>query len=501
MKPMKQLHLFCQQSLSRATGGQFSAPLRLGLVLFTVISLMVSCGGRTAAPTPEASKRPDLTPPATLDSTVTPNPTSTGPSMVETTESVAVPPSQTPTEALPDETPVVATPSETPVQALPTTAQPTETQAPATVAVTPSPIAPRPDPMPSPGYGMQAFLWWRPEVAQRDLEMIRDAGFGWVKQAFAWREIEGAGQGRLDWSVTDRIVQQVEDVGGLRLIVRLDSEPTWASGHSYPNPQGIVMSPPNRLQDYADFCYALASRYRGRIAAYQIWNEPNLSREWGGVAPDPAAYVEMLKAGYEAIKQADPGAIVISAGLAPTTRFDRVAMPDTEFLRRMYSAGAQPYFDALGAHGAGYKAPPAKDPGEVAQDANYYNVGDPNCPGQACRIYCFRHVEDLHQVMVNHGDADKQVVVLEFGWTMDPRPNSPYHWHAVSEAQQADYLVGAYQYAKAHWADWIGVMSLIYMPNIDWTEEDEQYWWSVAAPTYPQFYPYKSYRDLAAMPK
>jgi len=348
---------------------------------------------------------------------------------------------------------------------------------------------------------MQAFLWWRPEVAQRDLELIKGAGFGWVKQAFPWRDIEGKGKGQFDWSITDRIVSQVEGVTGMRLIVRIDSDPTWATGRAYPNGDGIVMTPPSNLQDFADFCSALAARYKGRIAAYQIWNEPNLSREWGGKAPDPAGYVSLLQAGYEAIKRADPAAAVISAGLAPTTRWDNVAMPDTEYLKRMYQAGAAAYFDLLGAHGAGYKAPPDMDPGQVATDPNFHNVGDPNCPGDACRIYCFRHVEDLRQIMVDNGDAAKQVVVLEFGWTMDQRPNSPYAWHAVTEDQQAVYLVGAYQYAKKNWQPWIGVMSLIFMPDLDWTKDDEQYWWSIAIPNYPQFYPYRSYRDLAAMSK
>jgi polysaccharide biosynthesis protein PslG len=347
---------------------------------------------------------------------------------------------------------------------------------------------------------MQAFLWWRPEVAQRDMELIRDAGFRWVKQAFAWREIEGSGKGQYDWSVSDRIVDQAESIG-LHVIARLDSDPSWASGQVYPNANNIIMTPPNDLQDFADFCYNLASRYKGRIAAYQLWNEPNLSREWGGMAPDPEGYVRFLKAGYEAIKRGDPNAIVISAGLAPTTRRDQVAMPDTEYLKRMYAAGAGPYFDALGAHGAGYRSPPEMDPGEVANDPNYYNNGDPNCPGPLCRIYCFRHVEDLRQIMVDNGDTDKQVVVLEFGWTIDERPDSPYAWHAVSEEQQADYFIRAYQYAKQHWQPWAGVLSLIYMPDVDWTEADEQYWWSIAVPNYPQFLPRKAYRDLAPMEK
>ncbi|MCL7451563.1 MAG: cellulase family glycosylhydrolase [Anaerolineae bacterium] len=374
------------------------------------------------------------------------------------------------------------------------------TEEPVTPTATPSPPPSGPVEMKSPGYAMQAFLWWRPEVAQRDLELIRDAGFGWVKQVFAWREIEGTGKGQYDWSVSDRIVEQAESVG-LHVIARLDSDPTWASGQAYPNTDNIIMTPPEDYQDFADFCYALASRYKGRIAAYQLWNEPNLSREWGGMAPDPEGYVDLLKEGYEAIKRADPNAIVISAGLAPTTRWDHVAMPDTEYLQRMYAAGAAPYFDALGAHGAGYRAPPELDPGEAANDPSYYNNGDSNCPGPLCRIYCFRHVEDLREIMVNHGDTDKQVVVLEFGWTIDSRPDSPYGWHAVSEEQQADYFVRAYQYAKEHWQPWIGVMSLIYMPDADWTEDDEQYWWSIAVPNYPQFLPRKAYRDLAPMEK
>lgn len=471
--------------------GRASAVLAALLVL-ALAALVAGCGGEeipTTTPGPIVTLRPTFTPTSDqglLLETLTPLPETTLPAQVSET-----PPGGTsPTSVESTQTPMIATATPSPVQA---------SKTPTSLPATPTPG--QQVRMESPGYGMQAFLWWRPEVAQRDLEAIRDAGFGWVKQAFAWRDIEGRGKGQYDWSITDRIVDQVQGVGGLKLIVRLDSDPTWASGQAYPNAGGILMTPPQNTQDYAGFCGVVAARYKGRIAAYQVWNEPNLAREWGGQAPSPAGYAALLKACYQAIKQADPSAIVISAGMAPTTRDDAAAMPDTRFLEGMYAAGAKAYFDALGAHGAGYKAPPEKDPGEVANDANYYNVGDPTCPGTPCRVYCFRHVEDLHQVMVDHGDTGKQVVVLEFGWTMDPRPDSAYHWHAVTEQQQAAYLVGAYQYAKQNWQPWIGVMSLIYMPSIDWTQADEQYWWSIAIPNYPQLYSYQSYRDLKAMPK
>ena len=345
--------------------------------------------------------------------------------------------------------------------------------------------------MDSPEYGMQGFLWWRPEVADRDLALIKEAGFGWVKQGFGWREIEGACKGCFDWSFADRIVSQVES-HGLDLVARLDHQPYWAG--EYTN------GPPANYGDFGDFVYALASRYAGRIRAYQIWNEPNLSREWGERPPNPTEYTALLKIGYQRIKEADPNAMVISAGLTPTSRWDHVAVPDVEFLRGMYAAGAKPYFDVLGAHGAGFKAPPEIDPGIVAEHPVWGNPGDTS-PPELKRVYCFRHVEDLRQVMVENGDADKQVAILEFGWTSDPRPDSPYHWHSVSNEEKADYFVRAYQYAKENWSPWIGLMSLIYVADPDWTEEAEQYWWSITYPSYPETRVHLAYEQLKAMPK
>jgi len=371
-----------------------------------------------------------------------------------------------------------------------------EGEAPVVPSPTPSVPGPKPLRMNSPEYGMQAFLWWRPETAHRDLGLIRDAGFTWVKQSFAWRDIEGAGKGRFDWSRPDRIVQQVNEFG-LDLIARVDRQPQWAGG-GYPQ-----NGPPNNYQDYADFLYAMASRYKGRIRAYQVWNEPNLNvagrSEWGGRPPDPAGYTALLKVAYQAIKSADPNAMVISAGLSPTSRWDDQAMPDTEFLKGMYAAGARPYFDVLGAHGAGYKVPPETDPAVVAKDP-VLNNHDPS-PEERKRIYCFRHVEDLRRIMVENGDGDKQIALLEFGWTSDPRPDSPYYWHAVTEEQKGDYLIRAYKYAKENWTPWIGLMSLIYMPDPGWTPDKEEYWWAIIEPAYPDLRLRPAYVALKNMAK
>jgi hypothetical protein len=48
-------------------------------------------------------------------------------------------------------------------------------------------------------------------VADRDLTLMKNAGFRWVKQWFAWDDIEGAGRGQYDWSIPDRIVRQARE--------------------------------------------------------------------------------------------------------------------------------------------------------------------------------------------------------------------------------------------------------------------------------------------------
>ena len=71
----------------------------------------------------------------------------------------------------------------------------------------------------------------------------------------------------------------------------------------------------------------------------------------------------------------------------------------------------------------------------------------------------------------------------------------------MSEETKAEYLVNAYQYAKENWSPWIGLMSLIYIADPDWTPEHEQYWWAITEPGYPEFIPRPAYTALKNMPK
>ncbi|MBV9172827.1 MAG: cellulase family glycosylhydrolase [Chloroflexi bacterium] len=329
--------------------------------------------------------------------------------------------------------------------------------------------------MPTIDPAVHVFLWGNPDTTTRDLQLARDGGFHWVKQRFEWRNIEGKARGAFEWNEPDRIVDAAGQAG-LKIIARVDNQPQWASS----TVQWPGSGPPDNPRDWTDFLTALATRYSGRIQAYEVWNEPNLDREWGNKPPDPNAYASMLQDSYEAIKGADPQAIVISAGMSPTTTNNAQAMPDADFIRAMYSAGARNNFDVLGVNAQMFKAEPCADPAQVALDPALTN-NDPSSPDLR-RMYALRHVEDIRAVMVQQGDAGKQMAILEMGATTDQRPDSPYAWFAVSREQQATKLVGAFQCARQRWQPWMGAMTVIYIPDPGWTQQTEYYWWSITNP-------------------
>jgi len=90
------------------------------------------------------------------------------------------------------------------------------------------------------------------------------------------------------------------------------------------------------FHDYWTFVGALAARYAGRVDAYEIWNEQTLRREWNGQPLSASRYVELLAGAYNAVKAADPGAVVVSGAPAPTGWNDGVtAIDDRIYLDAM----------------------------------------------------------------------------------------------------------------------------------------------------------------------
>src|SRR5215210_128416 len=153
----------------------------------------------------------------------------------------------------------------------------------------------------SPDYGASVFLLGNPETTARDIALVKKANLNWIKIAVPWRSVEPSCKNCIDWDDLDRVVLAASQAG-LKILARVDHQPDWARAVKVDN------GPPDDMYDYADFVSVLAKRYRegspkGTIQAIEVWNEPNLSREWGGSTIDRAQasqYMFMLKQTYQA---------------------------------------------------------------------------------------------------------------------------------------------------------------------------------------------------------
>ncbi len=331
-------------------------------------------------------------------------------------------------------------------------------------------------------YAYHTSLWWHSEDYNH-LAWTRLSNFSHIKQVFAWENIEPA-RGRWIWYRADQIVERAEQAG-VKIVARLSDAPAWA----HPDLVGekdvdYTDAPPTDLEDFGNYCATLSARYKGRIDAYQIWNEPNLSREWGNARPVASAYVDLLATCSQAIRANDPDAILISAGLAPTGNDDDLARRDDLYLQDLYDAGFRQWVDVVGVHAPGFSMVDYS-PDQAERDGRG-------------RWATFRRVEDLRKIMIANQDAQTQMAILEMGWTLAPPEHRDYAWFAVTEEEQAQNLLEAYTFAAEHWRPWVGLMTTIYLADPLWTEADEQFWFSI---TNGAYYTRPAFHVLANMPK
>jgi hypothetical protein len=177
---------------------------------------------------------------------------------------------------------------------------------------------------------------------------MRSAGVQSERMEIAWDLVEPQ-KGQYDYALTDRKVLAAARAGidVLALIVR---SPAWAAHHP-----GQPFSSPRDPADCAVFAKVLVARYGPGgtlwaehpevaprpIRAWQVWNEPNLAAYWAE-QPFMRGYARLLAAAYAAIKQADPGATVVMAGLANFSWRD---------LDRLFAKGATKLrFDVAAVH-------------------------------------------------------------------------------------------------------------------------------------------------------
>lgn len=310
-------------------------------------------------------------------------------------------------------------------------------------------------------------------AAGRSFDLARQAGFTHAYVVLSWSTVEPE-RGRFAWDMgqandLDNFLAAARATG-MRLIVRLGyNAPVWAASPATVSPA-----------DFERTAAGIAARARGVATAYEILNEPNLPYEWGA-APDPVAYTRLLAAANRGIKGVDPSALVVSAGLAPNTGGQGGTIEDVDFLRRMYQSGARGTFDVMGMHPYGGNAAPTLDPA-------------------SCGI-CFRRAELYRQVMVENGDSATSAWVTEFGYLHTTTVDlGQYNWLKVSPDQQAQYLVGAYQYTQNNWPWLSGMVAFnLDFDTVPWNPNTMgAYWFALLNPDRS---PRPAYTALKAMAK
>jgi hypothetical protein len=309
---------------------------------------------------------------------------------------------------------------------------------------TPTPVPP---PVPKPGYGVQLHIPPRWEMEQA-LRWAQGLGVGWIKHQVQWHTIEH-GPDNFDWQNLDRVVEGA-DRFGFKLLLSVTRAPDWTRELQ------LEGGPPADYAEFGRFMEQLAGRYRGRVEAYELWNEPNLAREWRGDTLDPSRFVSLVAEGARGVRAADADAIVVSGAPAVTGIDDgETAIADRAFLRGMLEAGIAQHVDAIGAHPYGYANPPEESAEDEAHVAASYN----NHP-----TFFFRDtLEDYHQIMLEQGVDEHQIWVTEFGW---PSPEGIgemdmtgwEYGREVSETEQADYIVRAFHMGDER--PWVGPMFL-----------------------------------------
>lgn len=139
--------------------------------------------------------------------------------------------------------------------------------------------------------------------------LARSANVGWVRVDFVWSVTEPQ-QNAWNFNEADVHVNEAEQ-NGLQILAILHYVPSWANGG------GCQSTPPLTTVDWADFVKQLAIRYSGRIAAYEIWNEPDIAPgDCGGIGwnrnvEEPPLYTDFVHVAAQQIRTYSPGSLVI----------------------------------------------------------------------------------------------------------------------------------------------------------------------------------------------
>ena len=142
---------------------------------------------------------------------------------------------------------------------------------------------------------------------ERHFEIARQVGARYFRCAFSWNGIEKE-RDKYDWTFWDGLVN-LADQNHIQLIPYVAYSPRWAVSSE----KDFWKHPPTDPQAYGDFMNRIAARYRGRIAAWEIWNEPDNKDYWTGTVEQ---FAPLVKLAARRIRDADPNAVIVLGGMS-----------------------------------------------------------------------------------------------------------------------------------------------------------------------------------------
>ena len=273
----------------------------------------------------------------------------------------------------------------------------------------------------------------------RQLDLVKSSGARMTRVDVGWASLqERSGD---EWSAyhlgrLDRLVAAA-NARGIDLLLTFMNTPCWAA--SAPDSvkqgcqgawwdRGVTAYPPSDAGAYASALAFLAARYGDKVAAWEVWNEPNHPDFWHS-SDQARDYVRLLKAAYPAVKAANPRATVIGGALSTS---------DYAFTQRLYDLGAKGSFDAFSVH-------------PYSDDLSPLDTR----PGADARYSFVRGVPKIRQTMLANGDS-RPLWLTESGWTTSTLRGSEHWRNGVSEAAQALYVrqqaeqIARWPYVKAN---------------------------------------------------
>jgi hypothetical protein len=240
----------------------------------------------------------------------------------------------------------------------------------------------------------------------------------YLRWEFPWERIE-PDPGQFDFSGYDRAVDRAleEDIEYIGL---LSYGNPWASSQTETDDK----FPPDDPADFANYVRATVAHFAGRVGKWEIWNEQNAGYRFWKPSADPAAYADLLKAAYVAVKQADPAAEVAFGGtfFAPQGITGAV-----DFIREAFDAHPDlgDFFDAMAFHPY-MLYPPSVAPESKEARPPFEYLEQRTVPEM---------IADIREVMEDHGVGDKPIWITEMGWPV---------FETVPADLQAAYLERSY---------------------------------------------------------